>query len=195
MNTIQLLMAEHRRILRALDALQAWAHLVASGDKSAQDDAGRFVDFISRYADTHHHGKEEKLLFEALADAGLPWEGGPLAVMMMEHDEGRALLAVVREAMATATPWPSDLAQQAAQAGQSFAGLLRAHIFKEDNVLYPMAEQALDGEVWAELDAACTEHEERHGAERARLEHLGEELARRYLNGSSQTRRSTPAPF
>jgi len=181
MNTIELLMAEHRRIERGLDALQVWAQLVASGDTSAQDDAGRFVDFIGRYADAHHHGKEEKLLFEALAEAGLPWEAGPLAVMMLEHDEGRALMAVIRDAMATHTPWPADLAHQAAQAGQSFAALLRNHIFKEDNVLYPMALEALDDEVWAELDAACNEHEDDNGAERARLEHLGEELARRYL--------------
>lgn len=182
MGLIELLMWEHRRIERGLDALQAWASVIAGPEgAAAQPDGSKFVRFLREFADTHHHGKEEQMLFIAMQDAGMPLEMGPIAVMLHEHDEGRAWVAQLDAASVSPSPWPPEVVQSAAQAAQMFASLLRAHIQKEDNVLYPMAQRMLDAEDMAELDADAEAHEEEHGAQRAQLELLAAELAQRYL--------------
>ena len=40
-----------------------------------------------------------------------------------------------------------------------FVTLLRAHIAKEDHILFPMAERMLDPDVLGRLDTACSEVE------------------------------------
>ncbi|MGD0266766.1 MAG: hemerythrin domain-containing protein, partial [Candidatus Methylomirabilota bacterium] len=37
-----------------------------------------------------HHGKEENLLFKTMVDRGFPRQGGPIAVMLHEHETGRS---------------------------------------------------------------------------------------------------------
>src|SRR3546814_12953879 len=62
-------------------------------------DVTQFMGFLREFADTCHHGKEEGLLFPAMIAAGLSADGGPISVMLSEHEQGRALVA----AMANAT--------------------------------------------------------------------------------------------
>ena len=186
MECIELLVMEHRRIERVLDALGAWAIKAAAGELQAQRDTADFVRFLREFADDHHHGKEEQLLFVAMQEAGMPADAGPIAVMLHEHDEGRALVKVLADAAGQSVPWAPDIAQRAAQAGQMFGALLRAHIHKEDCVLYPIAEQLLDDDALDQLDADADAHEEQHAARRAELELLGERLAQAYVGGIGQ---------
>ncbi|HEY6103772.1 MAG TPA: hemerythrin domain-containing protein [bacterium] len=78
--------------------------------------------------------KEERCLFPALAKAGVPEAGGPVAVMLEEHDRGRALLRVME----------SGAAADRARAAREYVGLLREHIDKENGVLFPLADAVLD---------------------------------------------------
>jgi len=82
---------EHQLILQVADAMQA---LLAEGEGPEGldfDTIGDCVTFIRLFADACHHGKEEDLLFPELEAAGLPRNQGPIAVMLYEHQQGRAL--------------------------------------------------------------------------------------------------------
>ena len=46
-----------------------------------------------------HHGKEEDILFAAMAENGFPTEGGPIAVMLAEHVRGRAFIQAMAQAV------------------------------------------------------------------------------------------------
>jgi hemerythrin-like domain-containing protein len=144
MDPIEVLMQEHQVILRVIDAAEAFARQV---DRSADDgraELAEFVTFIREYADARHHGKEEDILFEAMEQAGFSTESGPLAVMLHEHTEGRRLVREMADAAAHAGVWSP--AERAAVVGavENYAALLRNHIWKEDNILYPAARNALD---------------------------------------------------
>src|SRR4030065_429878 len=56
------------------------------------------ADFIKGFADGCHHKKEEGVLFPAMQAAGVPSEGGPISVMLAEHEQGRRLTAGMRAA-------------------------------------------------------------------------------------------------
>ena len=126
---------EHRVILAALAALDAAAARLAAGRALPEGWWERIIAWLRAFADKNHHAKEEASLFPALVKAGVPAEGGPIAVMLEEHREGRALILT----MATA---PTPAAR--ARAAQDYVRLLRDHIAKEDDILWPLAEAVLD---------------------------------------------------
>jgi len=189
------LMSEHRLIERALDALVAFADEVGRKTTDDKDELARFVTFIREFADAHHHGKEEDLLFTAMVEAGFPRHGGPVAVMLMEHDQGRALVRELAALAAQDAPWSPDDRQALAGAAHGFAGLLHAHIHKEDAILYPMAEQRLDAELLSRVDEAARDYDARQSAAgvQDRLTRLAEDLVARHAPLNDPEHRPAPA--
>lgn len=153
---IDVLMGEHRVIEKVLAALQAHAAELAGGRRFERDRVRDFADFFRHYADACHHGKEEDLLFKRMTEFGFPAEEGPIAVMLYEHRLGRQHVAVLRaigDASGTATAL--EQAEFARHVGD-YVPLLRDHIHKEDEILYPMALELLPP---AELDRLAEEYE------------------------------------
>ena len=83
-----------------------------------------------------HFTLEEKILFPAFEEA-TQMTGGPTAVMRMEHDQMRDLLNRIEQA--TAAGNLSD----AAKVFETLLILMQQHNLKEENMLYPMMDQAL----------------------------------------------------
>src|SRR3546814_13690091 len=90
----------------------------------------RISDWSSDVCSSDLHGKEEGLLFPAVIEAGLSADGGPISVMLSEHEQGRALVA----AMANATE-PAMSPAKFSEAAAAYADHMRAHIEKEKTVL------------------------------------------------------------
>jgi hemerythrin-like domain-containing protein len=185
MDAIELLMDEHQLILRSLDALDAFAARLSRGDEDKAE-LGRFVRFIREFADARHHGKEEDILFRAMVAAGFPQESGPIAVMLMDHESGRAYVAEMAERAAQAAPWTDVDRDAAVAAARGYAELLRSHIHKEDQILYPMARMRLHEEALARVDRDCAAFEAVQVASGAdALKGLAAELAQRHGEGAA----------
>lgn len=103
----------------------------------------KMVDFFKTFVDRCHHAKEERYLFPALERHGVAKEGGPIGVMLAEHEEGRGHVRAIAAALPGLKPGHPDAAAAVADHLLAYATLLRAHIDKEDNVLYPMADRLL----------------------------------------------------
>lgn len=160
------LRAEHERILGSLDVLEDLAARAREGAADA-DRARDVLDFLRTFADQLHHAKEEQMLFPALGEAGMPPEGGPVGMMLMEHDEGRRL--VEHMAGAVEEQLGSDAARSTfAQAAGSFVQLLRDHIAKENEILFPLADQMLSEQSQSELAAGFERFDEQERAEEHR---------------------------
>jgi hemerythrin-like domain-containing protein len=137
MRATDLLMEEHLLIERALRMLLAVAERGRPGPEITS-----VLSFLSEFADGHHHAKEEAILFPALEEAGFPREAGPLAVMLQEHDLGRALITRLREFSAM----DSEAARSGfREAARQYVSLLSDHISKENSVLFRLADQAIEG--------------------------------------------------
>jgi hemerythrin-like domain-containing protein len=57
------------------------------------------VDFVRNFADRCHHAKEEENLFPRMEARGVPRDGGPIGVMLFEHEEGRAYVRAIAGAI------------------------------------------------------------------------------------------------
>ena len=179
MEATELLMKEHRLIERALDAMDAWVTTLHPG--SGSDDKAelaRFVSFIREFADAHHHSKEEDILFVAMGEHGFPREAGPIAVMLHEHDLGRSHVGVLDRLAQQSAAWSEDDHGTLTGTVRELSTLLRQHIQKEDQVLYPMANARLPEPVKEDIDRRCQAFEEQRisSGERQRLRALGDAL-------------------
>jgi len=143
-------MAEHELILEALDALEKKVAAIRAGTAPDRTYFEKVVTFLREFADKCHHGKEENLLFKRMTERGFPAQSGPIAVMLSEHEAGRAYIRGIADAAAKLRTDPAA-ANQIADNARGYIDLLRAHIGKENNVLFPMADRALAPEDQAHL--------------------------------------------
>ena len=182
MNSLQVLMEEHRVIERAISALAGYARAVARGADHPRQDLADLVNFLQDYADAHHHGKEEDILFRVMIEHGMPVDGGPLAVMLAEHTEGRRLTSALAELAAEESAWSSERQRRLLLAAMGYAQLLRGHIQKEDRVLYPMATQMLPESAWQQIESefSAFQAEPQRVDQATRFERLAADLFARY---------------
>src|SRR3990172_610209 len=89
---------EHEAILKMLDATEAAAQRLEQGERLRPETLAGLLEFFRLFADRCHHGKEEDLLFPLLESKGLPRSGGPIGVMLSEHEQGRPLVRQMADA-------------------------------------------------------------------------------------------------
>jgi hemerythrin-like domain-containing protein len=151
MNATQVLMDEHRVIERVLNALEQGADRLESGQPVRPEFFLSSTDFIRGFADGCHHQKEEGVLFTRLQEQGMEPDGCPLGVMLAEHALARQYTrALTSAAQAMQAGDPGGNAR-AIQSSRSYVALLRRHILREDNILFPMADQVIPVEQHAEV--------------------------------------------
>ncbi len=146
MHATDVLMNEHRVIERVLDALEKGIERIEAGNPPEPRFFLDAAEFMRGFADGCHHHKEEDMLFKEMVAAGMPTHQGPIAVMLTEHDQGRRYTKAIREAAEVWQEGDESASQQVVTAARGYIGLLRAHIQKEDNILFPMAEQVITGD-------------------------------------------------
>ena len=134
---------DHRLIERMLDLLQNLAKKFDQGGDVPADSMKNISGFIKTFADNYHHGKEEELLFKAMEERGFPREGGPIGVMLIEHDEGRGFARALADGIEKYAGGDSNYKKTVAENARNYSDLLSQHILKEDGILYMMADNVL----------------------------------------------------
>jgi hemerythrin-like domain-containing protein len=151
------LMNEHQFILKYIDLMERYIEF-SKTNKCENILLGKAQDFISffiEFMDTYHHAKEENALFKYLQEPGVLSHCNPLPVMMSDHDNGRMYLRNINSALVTNDP--ETLCENA----YAFSHLLKQHIYKEDNILYPMAEVGISIEDKISLENEYKQIEEK----------------------------------
>ena len=195
MRPTEILSAEHRVIEQILDCLENIAAEAQRRGVLDIESAQRALRILKTFADTCHHGKEEHHLFPKLQQLGIPRGVGPLAVMLEEHDVGRAHIRGMDESMRALAGGDRAALERFATHATGYVQLLREHIQKEDSILFPMAEAALKESDRRELVEAFgrVENEELDPGTHAAMLALADGLAEKY--GVVKASARTPAPF
>jgi hemerythrin-like domain-containing protein len=151
MQPTEILMTEHKAVLMALGILEEAGQALVFGSPTATQDLAQLLDFFRGFVDRCHHAKEEMSLFPELVKRGVPQEGGPVGVMLSEHEKGREHVRRIQASLEAFERHEAGAAAQALDAIQAYRTLLEAHIQKEDRVLFPMADRLLDAQRANEL--------------------------------------------
>jgi hemerythrin-like domain-containing protein len=180
MTPTETLKLEHQVILSVLDAAGREIHSIEVTGKINSDKVEKMIDFLKNFADRCHHAKEEKQLFVRMEERGMPTKGGPIAVMLMEHDEGRRKVKAVTEAIPKAKQGDKFAIDLVRRNLADYVQLLKAHIDKEDNILYPMADRLLTAQDQEWLTRAFEDVETKEMGEgfHERYDRLAQELSK-----------------
>ena len=183
MTPTEQLKEEHKAIKLALEILEKICQKIEAKDEVRQSDIEAILEFIRTFADKCHHGKEEDLLFPALEETGLPREGGPTGMMLLEHDQGRNYVKSAAEAFEKIKQGDESAKEIFTKNARNYISLLREHIDKEDNILYMMADMHISEEVQKELlEKFQKVEEEKIGqGKHEEFHRLLEELKKTYL--------------
>jgi len=153
MSVTETLMNEHQLILQYIELMECSINHSAPSVLLAN--APHFIAFIQEFADNFHHAKEEQSLFRYLGVAGGLTHCNPVPQMLYEHNQARQFVQLMNTALL------NNDRMALATAMQYYARLLKEHIFKEDNILYPMAERNLSDSSKTELLTEYADTEQR----------------------------------
>lgn len=143
MKATEILKHEHQAILLVITAVEKEVASIEKTGNIRVKTVREMADFFKNFVDRCHHAKEEKHLFVMMQERGVSTETGLLAVLLHEHEQGRAFVRAVAEAVAGKSVPNAAAIRKVKKNLAAYAQLLRAHIDKEDHDLYPMADRLL----------------------------------------------------
>ncbi|MDU1320214.1 MAG: hemerythrin domain-containing protein [Clostridium botulinum] len=156
MNSIELMVNEHKNIKRMLAVIRKYCFKVLKNQQLHYNDFYRIIDFVRNYADKHHHGKEEDYLFNRMIEEIKgPTEKLVKHGMLVEHDLGRLYMQNLEKALKALENGEEEAKIDIIANAVSYTDLLYRHIEKEDDVVYKFAERNLSKESLKKLDEDC----------------------------------------
>jgi len=172
MKATEILMSEHRVIEKMLDTLDAAVVKLQQNKPVKPSFFLEAVDFIRNFADGFHHHKEEGVLFLSMIKNGMDKDSGPIGVMFQEHDLGRSYTLQIYEGALKLEKGNQSSLDTIVENATNYVTLLRQHIYKEDNILFPMADRVIP----------AAQHEQvLKDFERVEAEETGEDVHKKYL--------------
>ena len=170
---------DHDLIEKVIKAMESTVQLLKDKKQIPESILLPVIDFSKNFTDVCHHSKEEKSLFPALEQAGLPKNMGPIAMMLIDHERSREIGAQMEQSAkeylssGDSTKLISDM--------QQYVEHITEHLWKENNKLFMMAEARLQY-VAEKVDKELGEIEESKlndlGKSREHYEQLVENLTR-----------------
>jgi hemerythrin-like domain-containing protein len=151
MKPTQELSTEHNAVLVALQILEKVEAAIAAKNDQALGHLEQLLDFFKGFVDRCHHGKEEEVFFPELERRGVKREGGPIGVMLLEHEAGRGHVRAMSDDLERLRRGEAAAVVAIREHALAYRDLLRAHIHKENNVLFPMADRLVPDDVAARL--------------------------------------------
>jgi len=130
---------DHVYILKLIDVIDR----IVKTDNPVVSHIEKIVDLVRNFADGLHHAKEENLLFPLLEEKGFSSTQGPVAVMLLEHQQGRNFVKGIAENLSLYKGGDNSTLGELYFNMKGYAELLRNHIQKENNILFPMADRVL----------------------------------------------------
>ncbi len=136
------LIAEHEMIERCMAVLKESLENIDQAVKNPLK-MQRAIDFLYEFGDKIHNRKEEDHLFPLMQKRGIPSAGGPIGVMLMEHEAERSLLVSMSGQLSSLAGAPAETRSGFRDKGLEYLKIRAEHIWKENDILYPMARQVL----------------------------------------------------
>lgn len=165
MKAIDILVKEHDEIIKIIEITKV---ILNHDDNTSidMDHVNKIIGFIENFADKYHHLKEEDVLFVEMLNYGMSKDNGPIAMMLFEHDKGRQFIKEAKNGIEKLKSGDNQAFDQIKNNLLAYCQLLTNHIGKENNILYPMAEQILPSDIalsmsenFTKMNASTVENE------------------------------------
>lgn len=144
---IEELIAEHREVIGELEVLELHLRQLEKKTSLEKADEDKLKEWLENF-EKHIHihiDKEDHVLFTAL-EKYIPRNSGPLAVMEIEHRGVELHIEKLQKGIKEGIVLQPGTLNEFCDNGFAMIDLLQAHLGKEEQILFPMANQVLTPE-------------------------------------------------
>ncbi len=159
---VKVLVEEHDNIMRMAEVMRLASLAVLEGRELNTSDFEAMADFVRNYADKHHHGKEEDILFQYMKEElGKIGENLIQHGMLVEHDLGRLHIRQMLEGIHEYKASKSNMAKLTIITNAvCYSDLIKRHIGKENEVVFTYGERSLKEDTIEKVNTLTKEKEE-----------------------------------
>jgi hemerythrin-like domain-containing protein len=182
---------DHRVIQQVVAGMSAVADLLDSGKQVDPSVLSDLVQFLRVFADQCHHEKEEQHLFPLLEAKGNVSTRRELESLEREHRSAKQLVAQLAKVAEVYVHNPTAVRYRVIDLLQQLVELYPAHIWKEDFLLFPLAQQNLSPAEQQDLEEKFESVELEVGED----VHAGFEMLARKLEAVVEYRNSGACPL
>jgi len=159
---IDTLLQDHRAIEQMLGAVGVMCANMAAGRNINVEHLRIAMEWIRDFKGDWHLTREETILFPALISAGEK-QHCTIGEILDEHKREREQFVYMAKAAAGLRVACSDGNKTFCRYTNEYIDLIRAHIRREEEELYPLADKLLDESKQKEIRLACQKLEEQMG--------------------------------
>lgn len=135
--------SDHRNIGRMLTVLQRAGNRLAAGEEAPLELFRDATDFFLTFSDTCHYGKEEAAFLPVLEQAGIPKGACPISLILNEHEQARQLNRTLAVTADRLIQGERRVRRTLVLIVRDYVNLVRPHIIREDNIVFPLADVVL----------------------------------------------------
>lgn len=170
---------EHQTIEKVIAASALVLDALENNKEASREELNSIVDFLRVFGEQCHHAKEDDYLFPLLASKGVPIAGCPLGALKKDHEKGRALVGELSQGIEAYASSSGQRKEPLIEALRGLVELYPNHIWKENNLLFPLGEKLLSAEEQERLSADFEKIESALGPDvHSRFEDLASKLSR-----------------
>lgn len=136
---------EHKEIIELLNIMNKIANKIKSQDVFYTNDVESIIDFLKFFIEKSHHQKEE-VFYPELEFAGIPKETESLSIMLYEHTLAKNYLKDIYSCVENCKIGNSFSGELLAESLNNYVLLIKNHINKEEEIIFPMADRELSEE-------------------------------------------------
>ena len=151
---------EHNDILELLAIMSRISKNILSNKVFYTSDIEEIIDFLKHFIEKSHHKKEE-VFYPILTVADIPNDKEELSVMLYEHVLAHNYLKDISSCIMNCKIGNSFSQELLAESMMKYVVLLRGHIKKEENIIFPMADKVLNKHQQDEVYAIFEKIEEK----------------------------------
>ena len=143
------LMHEHEAIKKMLNIMSNISDGIKNKKVFYTDDVEKIVDFLFVYVDKYHKDKEETVFYPALLLSKHSFEN--IGLMINEHMIAKGYLTEILCCVENCKLGSTFSGERIADCIANYVQLIDAHIKKEENEYFPLANKALSEETQTEI--------------------------------------------
>ncbi len=146
MKSTEILIVEHKLILRAISHLLTARERLEKDERPPADFFVMAIDFFQNFADAYHHFKEEYLMFGILARKKKGELDREIGMLRYEHDRCRNYIVEMKKTLAGYDDNDEIATVTLLENLAPYISLLKRHIYKEDYIFFQMVNDVLSEE-------------------------------------------------
>ncbi|MEJ2638466.1 MAG: hemerythrin domain-containing protein [Desulfosarcinaceae bacterium] len=151
---------DHGQIMKLFVTWQNMLEKLDRKDQALLEDLEKCIDWVEVFVDRCHHGKEDEILFPAMASSEDPEVTRLIKDLHSEHQTGRSLLESIKLEI-NGLSQPNGLSGGLIQLSRGYIDLFRKHIRRENAQLLPLIEKCIPIEDQERIIAQFGQYEQR----------------------------------